>query len=148
MEINAEVTGRRVGLADDSGQFGYEDPSGQLGLNFTYGLTSNLRFDATYNPDFSQIEADAGQIAVNERFAQFFPEARPFFLEGTEIFQLPQRLVYTRTIVQPLGGAKLTGKVGSLNVGYLGAIDRDAEGERTLTWGASVRTSDAARRSA
>jgi uncharacterized protein YdbL (DUF1318 family) len=133
MEINPELTGRRVGtVSSESSQFGYDTPEAQLGLNFTYGITSNLRFDATYNPDFSQIEADAGQIVVNERFAQFFPEARPFFLEGTEIFQLPRQLVYTRTIVDPLGGAKLTGKVGSLNVGYLGAVDRDAEGAQAF----------------
>lgn len=132
LEFNPEVTARRVGLEDASGQFGYQDPSGELGLNVTYGVTSNLRLDATYNPDFSQVEADAGQIAVNERFAQFFPEARPFFLEGTEIFHLPQQLVYTRTIAQPVTGAKLTGKIGATNVGYLGAIDRTADGGRTL----------------
>ena len=68
----------------------------------TYGITSNLTLDGTVNPDFSQVEADAGQIAVNERFALFFPEKRPFFLEGTEIFGLPRQLVFTRTIVDPI----------------------------------------------
>jgi hypothetical protein len=128
MEINPELTGKRVGLEDeDTGEFSHENAEGDLGVNFTYGVTPNLRFDATYNPDFSQVEADAGHIAVNERFALFFPEKRPFFLEGTEIFNLPQQLVYTRTIVDPLGGTKLTGKVGGFDLGYLGAIDRPAD---------------------
>lgn len=127
LEINPEVTGRRVGEEDDEGVFQRQGAEGDLGLNLTYGVTPNLRFDATYNPDFSQVEADAGQIAVNERFALFFPEKRPFFLEGTEIFNLPQQLVYTRTIADPLGGAKLTGKVGGFDLGYLGALDRMPE---------------------
>ncbi|NIP57443.1 MAG: hypothetical protein GWO00_05435 [Gemmatimonadetes bacterium] len=96
-------------------------------MNATYGITSNLTLDATFNPDFSQVEADAGQIAVNERFALFFPEKRPFFLEGTEIFNLPMRLVHTRTVADPIGGAKLTGKVGGINIGYLGAVDHALE---------------------
>ena len=81
-------------------------------MNLTYGLTSNLTLDGTVNPDFSQVEADAGQIAVNERFALFLPERRPFFLEGTDVFNMPKRLVYTRSIVNPVGAAKISGKIG------------------------------------
>ncbi len=125
MELNPVVTGARNGQLDDLGNFGHADPTGEFGMNATYGITSNLTLDGTYNPDFSQVEADAGQVQVNERFALFFPEKRPFFLEGTEIFGLPKQLIYTRTIANPIGGGKLTGKVGGLNVGYLGAIDED-----------------------
>ena len=78
-------------------------------MNLSYGVTSNLTLDATYNPDFSQVEADAGQIAVNERFALFFPEKRPFFLEGTEIFGMPKQLVYTRSIANPIGALAIDG---------------------------------------
>jgi hypothetical protein len=134
MEINPVITGTRFGsYDDDAGRFVHGDLDGDFGLNFTYGLTSNLTLDATYNPDFSQVEADAGQISVNERFALFFPEKRPFFLEGTEIFGMPKQVVYTRSIANPIAGAKLTGKVGSLNVGYLGAVDEsfDAGGGNT-----------------
>jgi hypothetical protein len=124
MELNPVLTGTRFGEYDDQGgSFRRGDPKADFGLNATYGITSNLTLDGTYNPDFSQVEADAGQISVNERFALFFPEKRPFFLEGTEIFGMPRQLVYTRSIANPIGGAKLTGKVGSLNVGYLGAVD-------------------------
>lgn len=128
MEINPVLTGKRLGSTDsDTDVFSRQDPSGDFGLNLTYGLTSNLTLDATYNPDFSQVEADAGQIAVNERFGLFFPEKRPFFLEGTEIFNLPKNLVYTRSIANPIAGAKMTGKVGTWNVGYLGAVDESLD---------------------
>jgi uncharacterized protein DUF5916/cellulose/xylan binding protein with CBM9 domain len=124
LQVNPVFTGSKVGTLDATGDFNRTSPEGDFGLNLTYGLTSNLTLDGTINPDFSQVEADAGQIAVNERFALFFPEKRPFFLEGTEIFGLPQNLVFTRTIANPLTGAKLTGKIGGASVGYLGAIDQ------------------------
>lgn len=127
VELNPVVTASRVGLYDEAtDRLARTDPEGDFGMNMTFGVTSNLTLDATYNPDFSQVEADAGQIVVNERFAQFLQEKRPFFLEGTEIFSLPRQLIYTRSIVNPVAGAKLTGKVGSLNVGYLGAVDEES----------------------
>ncbi len=130
LEVNPVVTARRVGALDEeSGQLSHDDPTGDFGLNLTYGLTSNLTLDGTYNPDFSQVEADAGQIVVNERFAVFFPEKRPFFLEGTEIFSLPRQLIYTRSVVNPVAGAKITGKVGSFNLGYLGAVDEVSDAD-------------------
>ena len=78
------------------------------------------------NPDFSQIESDRTQIEVNQRFPVFYPELRPFFVEGPEIFNFtgPVTLVHTRTMVDPDYGAKLTGKVGSLSIGVLAANDR------------------------
>ncbi len=123
VEVNPVLTGKRTGELNDADQFIRNDFEPSFGLNARYGLTRNMVLDATFNPDFSQVEADADQVAVNERFALFFPEKRPFFLEGTEVFNTPQRLVYTRSIVDPVGGAKLTGKLGSFNVGYLGAVD-------------------------
>lgn len=143
MEVNPVLTGSRVGTLDPGGEgFRHEDPTASFGLNATYGVTSNLTLDATFNPDFSQVEADAGQISVNERFAIFLPEKRPFFLEGTEIFSMPRRLVYTRSVVNPIAGAKLTGKVGGTNVGYLGALDEgfDDAGRNTAVNLLRVRT--------
>jgi hypothetical protein len=88
------------------------------------GLTSNLTLDAAYNPDFSQVETDAGQIDINLRSSIYYPEKRPFFLEGMENFNFATAMeantvgaiVYTRSIVDPLLGLKLTGKIGSHNV--------------------------------
>ena len=70
----------------------------------------NTALDATVNPDFSQIESDVAQISSNQRFALFYPEKRPFFLEGIELFSTPVQAVYTRTITSPRWGARATGK--------------------------------------
>ena len=122
VELNPVATGIRAGT-NTTGTFLKSDPDGEFGFNTRIGVTQNMVLDGTYNPDFSQIEADVSQITVNERFALFFPEKRPFFLNGTEIFNTPQRLVYTRQIVDPVGGLKLTGKLGNFNIGYIGALD-------------------------
>ncbi len=135
MELNPVLTGKRVGAySAEAGGLVRDDPGADFGFNASYGITSNLTLDATYNPDFSQVEADAGQISVNERFALFFPEKRPFFLEGTEIFGMARQLVYTRTVANPIAGAKLTGKVGGVSLGYLGAVDEafDASDPNTV----------------
>ena len=95
------------------------------GVGVKYGLTSNLTLDFAFNPDFSQIESDRQQIDVNQRFPLFFPELRPFFLEGQEVFafQGPVNLIHTRTIVDPRYGAKVTGKAGRTTVGLVIAND-------------------------
>ena len=92
-------------------------------LTAKVGLTSDLTADATYNPDFSQVESDAGQVDFNIRFALYYPEKRPFFLEGLEYFQFAGNteeaplaaIVYTRNIIDPSFGLKGTGKLGSKN---------------------------------
>jgi hypothetical protein len=111
-----------------TGRFDREDVNPDAGLNFRLGFTS-YALDATINPDFSQVESDAGQVTVNERFALFFPEKRPFFLEGIELFGSPQTLVYTRRIVNPKAGAKFTGKFGQLGVAHLTAVDETGTGD-------------------
>ncbi len=96
----------------------------QPGANIKYGMSSDLTLDFTLNPDFSHIEADAPQIDVNLRYALRYPEKRPFFLEGMEIFQFPEmELIYTRRIIDPLWGGKATGKIGRVTYGYLSAYD-------------------------
>ncbi|MEW5899840.1 MAG: DUF5916 domain-containing protein, partial [Acidobacteriota bacterium] len=96
----------------------------QPGVNLKYGVSSDLTLDFTLNPDFSHIEADAPQIDVNLRYALRYAEKRPFFLEGMEIFQFPDiELVYTRRIIEPNLGAKVTGKIGRLTYGILSAYD-------------------------
>ena len=95
----------------------------ELAGNVRWGVTQNLGATATAHPDFSQVEADIGQVTLNQRFALFYPEKRPFFLEGLEQFDTPNSLIYTRRIAQPVFGAKLAGKVGGLGVAYLGAVD-------------------------
>jgi Domain of unknown function (DUF5916) len=124
VEAQPFVTATANGSRDaGSGEFTREDVNPDAGLNLRLGFTS-YAVDATFNPDFSQVESDQGQVTVNERFALFFPEKRPFFLEGIELFGAPQTLVYTRRIVNPKAGAKLTGKFGQLGVAHLTAVDQ------------------------
>jgi hypothetical protein len=114
------------------------DPS--AGVNARVGFT-NFSLDGTLNPDFSQIEADAGQVTLNERFALFLPEKRPFFLEGIELFATPNQLVYTRRVADPLAGAKFTGKLGPTSIAWMTALDRhaDASDRRALFNVARIR---------
>ena len=129
LEIMPVATGIQLGSIDTSnGDFvsGGAQPEG--GVNVKYGITSNLTADFTLNPDFSQVESDRPQIETNQRFALFYPELRPFFLEGAEIFNVfgPINFVHTRTIRDPDWGAKITGKVGRTSVGFLAANDAAA----------------------
>ncbi|MFL5528182.1 MAG: DUF5916 domain-containing protein [Gemmatimonadaceae bacterium] len=96
---------------------------GELGGDARWGIRQNLTLNGTINPDFSQVEADVGQVVLNERFALFYPEKRPFFLDGLELFDSPNQLIYTRRIVAPTGGVKLTGKLGGLNIASIVASD-------------------------
>ena len=107
----------------------------QLGGNVSWGVGSNFVLNGTVKPDFSQVEADATQIAADERFALFYPEKRPFFVEGSDLFNVPNTMVYTRRIVQPDAAVKLTGKVGQNDIAVLSALDAGnttATGERPL----------------
>ncbi|HKC41041.1 MAG TPA: DUF5916 domain-containing protein, partial [Gemmatimonadales bacterium] len=124
MDVSPEFTSRVDG-APRATSYGYGSVDPQVGLNLRWGITQNLSLTGTANPDFSQVEADVGQVTVNQRFALFFPEKRPFFLEGLEQFDTPNALIYTRNIVSPVVGAKLTGKVGGTAVAYIGAVDED-----------------------
>src|SRR6266513_905293 len=93
-------------------------------LKWTPGAGTAL--DATLRPDFSQIEADVPQLSVNSQFALFYPEKRPFFLEGSDLFQTPLQIVYTRSIAAPAWGARATGAVG--RTAYTLLVARDQAG--------------------
>src|SRR5437867_398348 len=121
LDLTPEFT-TKIDGAPAAGRYDYTGTP-ELGGTLRWGVTQNLAVTATANPDFSQVEADVGQVTVNERFALFYPEKRPFFLEGLEQFDTPNSLIYTRRIVQPVVGAKLAGKVGGTGIAYLGAVD-------------------------
>jgi hypothetical protein len=95
-------------------------------LNFKYGITSDLTADLTLNPDFSQIEADIPMIDVNQRYALYYEEKRPFFLEGKDYFDTPFELVYKRKIANTIWGTKFTGKIGKTTIGFLSAYDKNS----------------------
>ena len=96
------------------------------GLDIRWGITQDMVLNATLNPDFSQVEADAGQLDVNNTFSLFFPEKRPFFLDGASYFDTSNfNLVHTRNIAEPDYGIKLTGKTNKHSYGVLVANDSD-----------------------
>lgn len=127
----------------DGGRMTTTENKPDAGLTVKYGITSQMILDATLNPDFSQVEADAGQVDANLRYQLFFPEKRPFFQEGNENFQIAgltgestiYSLVHTRNIANPVIGAKLSGKLGAKNtLSAMYAADRIPE-EKKLNYG-------------
>jgi hypothetical protein len=125
VELNPEFTNTTRGAAccaPTLNDWTYSSHA-QFGGNVRWALGSNFVLNGTVKPDFSQVEADATQVAADERFALFYPEKRPFFVEALDQFNVPNQLVYTRTIVQPDVAAKLTGKLGRADVAVLSAND-------------------------
>jgi len=109
---------------DVPGDWDKGDTDSQPGLDLRWGITENAVVNATINPDFSQIEADAAQLNVNNTYSLFLPERRPFFLDGSDYFTTRNfNLVHTRNIAEPDIGVKLTGKSGPHAYGILMADD-------------------------
>ena len=127
----------------------------EAGLDLKYGLTPNLTADLTFNTDFAQVEADQEQVNLT-RFSLFFPEQRPFFLEGASIFDVgiprasfrrppPLLLFYSRRIglaeeraIPLLGGGKVTGKIGPYGIGILNVLTNKFEDDGTETSEADI----------
>jgi hypothetical protein len=135
LEAIPEVRARVAGRPDAGGDW-RRDTRSDVGGNVRWALNSNYTLNAAVKPDFSQVEADATQIATDPRFALFYPERRPFFVDAIEQFGVPNSLVYTRRIVEPVAAGKLTGKLGRTDVAALAALDEDspldASGDRPL----------------
>lgn len=127
IELNPTFTASRtdamVPAEYPDGSLGRGKFKDDYGLTAKWGITPNLILNATANPDFSQVEADVAQLGINRRFALFYPEKRPFFLEGADFFLTPVQAVFTRTVADPGGGAKLTGKAGRTAIGFFAAQD-------------------------
>jgi len=126
LEITPTVTSVQTASRSDfpNGPLDSGDPDYEPGITFNWGITPNMTLAATANPDFSQVEADVARLDINTEFALFFPERRPFFLEGSDYFSTPFRAVHTRTVADPDWGLKVTGKEGKNAVGAF--VTRDA----------------------
>lgn len=125
LEFDPTVTSQRTDTRDEfpSGPLSEGDVDFEPGLTARWGITPNLTLGGAINPDFSQIEADAAQLDINTQFALFFPEKRPFFLEGADFFETNFNIVHTRQVADPDWGLKLTGKEGKHALGVFVARD-------------------------
>jgi Domain of unknown function (DUF5916)/Carbohydrate family 9 binding domain-like len=104
--------------------FQHADLQGQPGADAKFVFHDHFTLDLTANPDFSQVESEDPQITVNQRYAVYFPEKRPFFLENEDFFRTPMDLFFTRNIGDPSAGIRLTGKDGPYSVGLMTSDDR------------------------
>ena len=125
MELTPTVTGFRYDERDDfpNGQMLEQSSNAEVGLTTRWGFTPNFNLFLALNPDFSQVEADAYQLEINNQFALQYREKRPFFLEGRDFFNTPINAVYTRAVVDPRYGMKVTGKEGANGLGAYFARD-------------------------
>lgn len=115
----------------------------ELGLDLRWGITQDMVLNTTINPDFSQVEADAGQLDVNNTFSLFFPEKRPFFLDGASYFETANfNFVHTRNISTPDYGVKLTGKSNQHSYGVMVANDTNTSFLMPGNQGSDVATLD------
>ncbi|MCU0293081.1 MAG: carbohydrate binding family 9 domain-containing protein [Thermoanaerobaculaceae bacterium] len=128
IEVDPTLTTQRTDELEDTDDLTtpFHDGSFETkaGVSARWGVTPNISLNAALNPDFSQVEADSAQLSTNTRYALFYPEKRPFFLEGADIFSTPITASYTRTVADPRWGAKVSGKAGANAVGVFVAQDR------------------------
>jgi hypothetical protein len=96
----------------------------RAGLDAKFVAKDSLTFDVTLNPDFSQVESDDPQVTINQRFAVFFPEKRPFFIENAGFFMTPINLFFSRQVADPQFGSRMTGKLRKWTLGALAIDDR------------------------
>ena len=119
----ATQSGSRSRWDNPDSEFLNDDPNAEVSLNARYGISSNSSIEFTINPDFSQVESDQQQVDVNNPFGLSYPERRPFFQEGSELFNGWIRSIYTRSINNPEAALKYTGQFGRLGIAYMFARD-------------------------
>lgn len=121
--VTPTVTSARVERFNGASRIPARDNRTELGIDGRWTLTTSSQIDGTVNPDFSNVEADAPVLSVNQRFAINYPERRPFFVQGADAFATPLSLVVTRSIVDPDWGLKLVTREGASIVAVLAARD-------------------------
>jgi len=111
---------------DPDSKFDNSDFDGEISLGAKYAVSSDISIEGAYNPDFSQIEADADQIDVNTTIALYYPERRPFFQEGSDIFITLFNSFYTRTINDPEFAIKAIGRLSKTRFAVVSAQDENS----------------------
>lgn len=128
---------------DVPGEWESGDVDIEPGLDIRWGITQDIVLNATINPDFSQVESDAGQLDVNNTFSLFYPEKRPFFLDGASYFDTSNfNFVHTRNIAEPDVGLKLTGKTNDHSYGVMLANDNNTSFLLPSNEGSDIATLD------
>ncbi len=145
LEVLPNFTLNRDTVRESTGEWGEGTTDSLLGVSLKYGLTSSVTAEATIRPDFSQVESDAFQVEVNQRYPVFYVEKRPFFMEGTNAIDfglvaagMMPAAVYSRNIAEPEWAAKLSGTAGKNLFAVLAAAERPAEtgaGQDRAFWG-------------
>ena len=118
----AVLGGARTRDPEQSNDWDYQNNQ-EIGLDVNWSLTPEISLQGTLNPDFSQVEADVAQLSINNTFALFFGEQRPFFVENADYFTSFQNLIYTRNINAPDYGLKITGRSDKHSLGLFVAND-------------------------
>lgn len=115
---------------------------GRFGGSISFDPTSTTSLNVVFNPDFSQVETDAAQIGVNETFALYYSEKRPFFMKGSDLFSTGENLFYSRMINRPLAAGKVTHQSIDYSIAFLTAYDREAPFIIPGKYGSSLVRSD------
>ncbi len=118
-------SGSLANPGDPQSSFDNEDVMGELSIGGKYAVSSDMTLEAAYNPDFSQIESDAAQVDVNTTIALFYPERRPFFQEGADVFRTLFNSFYTRTVNDPEYAAKFVSRKADFTLGMMSAQDEN-----------------------
>ena len=135
LEVIPSVTYSINQTRNDLNRWNNATGKAHVGISAKYGITGSITLEGTVNPDFSQVESDAFQVQTNQRFPIFFDEKRPFFMEGTGLFNVAgaggdgnmRTAVHTRHIVNPSWGTKITGSIGRWTLGGLSSSDETPE---------------------
>lgn len=126
LQLLPSLVGSQSGeLPNPKSSFQNGKPKGEVGLGIRYPFSSNVSMEAAINPDFSQVESDQALIDANSTFRLFYPERRPFFSEGADLYSTFINAVYSRSINNPIVAAKLTGGFDNTNFIYLSALDEE-----------------------
>jgi len=142
VQVNPYSMAAQARVFDEDVAAHHTERDQRVGLDAKLVLRDAFTLDATVNPDFSQVETDDPQVTVNRRFETFFPEKRPFFLENAGYYQTPVDLFFSRRIVDPGAGLRLSGKTGRWAVAALAINDRAASSDSATgpdAWIGAVR---------
>ncbi|MEC7869838.1 MAG: hypothetical protein VYC21_02595 [Bacteroidota bacterium] len=120
--ISSNISGSRDNYNE---KLNYSNPELNYGLGLNIDITKNVSFEATLNPDFSQVEADVTQIDVNSPTALNYPEQRPFFNRGIRSLDFSLDVFYSRSINNPVFASKVIAQPSKSKILILTAIDDD-----------------------